>query len=217
MKPIIPAGTVALVILFFGILHFSESEAESETLPLPEKTVAQADRESAEAERQKEILEKQAVDQQNVHLAWQGAVENYNQERFFAFIAYVEAVEEAERQAEAARRAEEARRAEQRAAAQARASAPATAPSSGSPVPAAPTTGDVWWSLALCESNGTNANTGNGYFGFFQFLPSTWRSVGGTGLPSDHSYAEQKNRAQILQARSGWGQWPACSSKLGLR
>lgn len=78
-------------------------------------------------------------------------------------------------------------------------------------------TGDIWWRLALCESGGTNANTGNGFYGYFQFVPSTWRSVGGTGLPTNHGYEEQKRRAQILQQRSGWGQWPACSRKLGLR
>ena len=76
----------------------------------------------------------------------------------------------------------------------------------------------VWDRLAQCESNGNwQANTGNGYYGGLQFLPSTWRSVGGSGLPHQASKAEQINRAQILQARSGWGQWPACSRRLGLR
>jgi hypothetical protein len=40
--------------------------------------------------------------------------------------------------------------------------------------------------------------------------------VGGSGLPSDASAAEQTMRAQILQQRAGWGQWPACARKLGL-
>jgi hypothetical protein len=89
---------------------------------------------------------------------------------------------------------------------------PQTAPS---PAAASPG-GDVWTRLAICESNNTNANTGNGYYGYFQFSPSTWASVGGTGLPSDHGYGEQLARAQILQSRSGWGQWPGCKAKLGL-
>lgn len=63
----------------------------------------------------------------------------------------------------------------------------------------------------------TNANTGNGFYGYFQFTASTWRSVGGTGLPTDHDYATQRAMAQRLQARSGWSQWPACSRQLGLR
>jgi uncharacterized protein YabE (DUF348 family) len=78
--------------------------------------------------------------------------------------------------------------------------------------------GDVWAALAQCESGGNPAtNTGNGYYGLYQFSLPTWQAVGGSGLPSEASAAEQTQRAQILQARSGWGQWPACSAKLGLR
>lgn len=79
-------------------------------------------------------------------------------------------------------------------------------------------TGDVWARLAQCESGGDpSKNTGNGYYGAFQFSLRTWRSVGGSGLPSEASYGEQLARAQALQQQSGWGQWPACSRKLGLR
>lgn len=75
----------------------------------------------------------------------------------------------------------------------------------------------VWAALAQCESGGNPAtNTGNGYYGLYQFSASTWRAVGGSGLPSDASAAEQTQRAQILQQRAGWGQWPACARKLGL-
>lgn len=89
------------------------------------------------------------------------------------------------------------------------------------PTPAVPvgavTSGDVWAALAHCESRGNpSANTGNGYYGMYQFSLPTWNSVGGSGLPSDASAAEQTMRAQILQQRSGWGQWPACSRSLGL-
>lgn len=87
--------------------------------------------------------------------------------------------------------------------------------------PAAPVStvsGDVWAQLAACESGGNaSINTGSGYYGAYQFAPSTWRSVGGAGLPHQASLEEQTARAQALQARSGWGQWPACSAKLGLR
>ena len=51
----------------------------------------------------------------------------------------------------------------------------------------------------------------------YQFTAQTWQAMGGTGLPSDHSAAEQTAMAQKLQAASGWGQWPACSSSLGRR
>lgn len=86
--------------------------------------------------------------------------------------------------------------------------------------PAAPSvaTGSVWDRLAQCESGGNwQINTGNGYYGGLQFLPSTWRAVGGTGLPHEHSREEQIKRAEILLDRAGWGQWPACTAKLGLR
>jgi LysM repeat protein len=77
--------------------------------------------------------------------------------------------------------------------------------------------GSVWDQLAACESGGNWAtNTGNGFYGGLQFTLSTWQSLGGSGLPSDASREEQIARAQALQARSGWGQWPACSAKLGL-
>jgi len=66
----------------------------------------------------------------------------------------------------------------------------------------------VWDKIAQCESGGNwHINTGNGYYGGLQFSAATWRSVGGTGLPHQHSREEQIKRAKILQARSGWGQW----------
>lgn len=78
--------------------------------------------------------------------------------------------------------------------------------------------GNVWDNLARCESGGNWAiNTGNGYYGGLQFTASTWKAVGGSGLPHQASKEEQIMRGQILQARSGWGQWPACTKKLGLR
>ncbi|WP_216077406.1 transglycosylase family protein [Isoptericola sediminis] len=77
---------------------------------------------------------------------------------------------------------------------------------------------DVWGELAHCESGGrVRLNTGNGYYGMYQFSSSTWRAVGGSGLPHYHGAQEQTKRAQILQRRAGWGQWPHCTSKLGLR
>ncbi len=84
-------------------------------------------------------------------------------------------------------------------------------------VPAS-TSNDVWDRLARCESGGNWAiNTGNGYYGGLQFTLSTWKAVGGSGYPHQASKAEQIKRGKILLARSGWGQWPACTAKLGLR
>jgi uncharacterized protein YabE (DUF348 family) len=78
--------------------------------------------------------------------------------------------------------------------------------------------GSVWDKLAQCESGGNwSINTGNGYYGGLQFSLSTWRAYGGSGLPSDASREKQIAIAKKLQADAGWGAWPACSSKLGLR
>lgn len=91
-----------------------------------------------------------------------------------------------------------------------------TAPAAS--VPKNAVSGSVWDRLAACESGGNwSINTGNGYYGGLQFSAATWRSVGGSGLPHQASKAEQIKRGQILQARSGWGQWPACTRMLGLR
>lgn len=74
-----------------------------------------------------------------------------------------------------------------------------------------------WSGVAECESSGNwSANTGNGYYGGIQFSASTWASVGGSGLPHQHSREEQIKRGQILQSRAGWGQWPHCAAQLGL-
>jgi resuscitation-promoting factor RpfB len=90
--------------------------------------------------------------------------------------------------------------------------------SSGSSSSGSSSSDGVWDRLAACESNGNwSINTGNGYYGGIQFNADTWRSVGGSGLPHQNSKAEQIKRGKILQERSGWGQWPACSRKLGLR
>lgn len=76
----------------------------------------------------------------------------------------------------------------------------------------------VWDRLAECESSGNwSINTGNGYYGGLQFSLASWRAVGGSGYPHQASRAEQIRRAEKLLDLQGWGAWPACSSKLGLR
>lgn len=78
--------------------------------------------------------------------------------------------------------------------------------------------GSVWDRLAQCESGGNwSINTGNGYYGGLQFSLASWRGVGGSGYPHQASRAEQISRAEALRERQGWGAWPACSAKLGLR
>jgi hypothetical protein len=83
---------------------------------------------------------------------------------------------------------------------------------------ALPDSPDVWARLRHCESRGRyDINTGNGYFGAYQFAARTWRNLGFPGLPHEASPEMQDEAARRLQARSGWGQWPACARRLGLR
>lgn len=58
------------------------------------------------------------------------------------------------------------------------------------------------------SSNNYATNTGNGYYGAYQFDLQTWQSVGGKGLPSDASPAEQDMRAKLLYAQRGCQPWP---------
>ena len=84
--------------------------------------------------------------------------------------------------------------------------------------PVIPTTDPVWARLRRCESGGRyDINTGNGFYGAYQFVHSTWRGLGYPGMPHQAPPDMQDEAAQRLQARSGWGQWPACTRKLGLR
>ena len=76
----------------------------------------------------------------------------------------------------------------------------------------------VWAQLAQCESGGDpKTNTGNGFYGMYQFTLETWQSLGGTGYPHEADAATQTAMAKKLQAQAGWGQWPGCADKLGLR
>ncbi len=98
---------------------------------------------------------------------------------------------------------------------------PTTAPpTTAAPAPVAPSGGNygTWDRLAQCESGGNwGINTGNGYYGGLQFSASSWRAVGGTGLPHQNSRETQIAMGERLRASQGWGAWPACSRKLGLR
>lgn len=76
-----------------------------------------------------------------------------------------------------------------------------------------------WAALGECESSSDpRADTGNGFYGLYQFTLRSWRAVGGSGMPQDATVAEQTHRAQLLRAEQGMRRgWPACSRKLGLR
>ena len=79
----------------------------------------------------------------------------------------------------------------------------------------------TWERLAQCESGGRwHINTGNGYYGGLQISPSTWRGYGGkkfASLPHRASKAEQIKIAERIKRGQGWGAWPTCSSRIGVR
>jgi hypothetical protein len=82
-----------------------------------------------------------------------------------------------------------------------------------------------WLAQARCvhlKEGSWTANTGNGYFGGFQFAAQTWKRVGGArddafALPGDRAHPftasvqEQQYRAWLLWKRDGrtWRSWGA--------
>lgn len=71
--------------------------------------------------------------------------------------------------------------------------------------------GGILAAIRACESGGNySTQTGNGFYGAYQFTLGTWASVGGTGNPAAASPAEQDKRAWILYQREGASPWPVC-------
>lgn len=91
------------------------------------------------------------------------------------------------------------------------------------PKPAVPASGrgSTWDALAQCEATGNWAiNTGNGFYGGLQFTQQTWAGFGGTQYAPRADLATREQQiavAEKVQAAQGWGAWPSCTSKLGLR
>ncbi len=70
--------------------------------------------------------------------------------------------------------------------------------------------------LRVCESGDDyTINTGNGYYGAYQFSAITWWWLGYTGYPHHASPAVQDEAARYLYSIFGWTPWPACSWLLG--
>lgn len=82
----------------------------------------------------------------------------------------------------------------------------------------APTEG-VWVALAACESGG-RWHLDARYDGGLQFDPPTWTAYKADGDPPyawQATPAQQIAAAERVLAAAGWGQWPRCSRRLGLR
>ncbi|KAF0966209.1 resuscitation-promoting factor [Rhodococcus sp. T7] len=81
--------------------------------------------------------------------------------------------------------------------------------------------GSVWDALAQCEATGNWAiNTGNGFFGGVQFDQNTWERQGGLKYAPRADLASREEQIAIAsqtQRTQGWGAWPSCSGRLGVR
>jgi len=150
--------------------------------------------------------------------------------RMAQLVAEAEAEQAAAKQAAAAQAAAAQAAAAQAAAARRRAhTAPRPSVPQGLPLPGGPasvgtgfaipkpTLAADFAALRMCESSDDYAaNTGNGYYGAYQFALSTWEGLGFSGLPSAAPAAVQNKAAYELWQQDGWAPWPACSAMLGL-
>ncbi len=72
-------------------------------------------------------------------------------------------------------------------------------------------TDEDWSELRHCESTETyNIDSGNTFFGAYQFTWETWGTVGGQDNPAHAPPAEQDARARLLYATRGSQPWPVC-------
>ena len=122
--------------------------------------------------------------------------------------------------AEAARQAKAAKAAAAKSAAakSAKASAPRVSTQSAASVSG----GSVWDSLAQCETGGnwSHPTVSGGFSGGLMFHSATWNASGGQAYAPTAAQATREQQIDIAQrvlASSGWGAWPGCSRKLGLR
>jgi hypothetical protein len=88
-----------------------------------------------------------------------------------------------------------------------------------SPSPATPTSLQAEFAaIRACESGDDYLlNTGNGYYGAYQFSASTWAGLGGVGLASAAPPAVQDAAAYRLYQERGWSSWPSCAVITGVR
>lgn len=70
--------------------------------------------------------------------------------------------------------------------------------------------------LRSCEGSYTS-NTGNGYYGAYQFDKRTWGKYGGYEVASDAPASVQDQKAWETYKARGWQPWPTCKIKMGLQ
>ncbi len=164
------------------------------------------------AQQQQAAQAQQAAQQQQAAQAQQAAQQQAAQQQ--AAQAQQAAQQQAAQQQAAQQQLQQLQAAQAQQAAKA---AQAQQAAQSAPAPAASSTSDDFARLRQCESGGNYSdNTGNGYYGAYQFSESTWQGMGFSGLPSDASPGQQDQAAEQLQAQDGWSPWPSCSAQLGL-
>lgn len=169
----------------------------------------------------------QAQAQVEAFLAWHASLTpeeqftfqwaNWTEPERAAFTEFTTQVELAEFY-DGVRRADEAHRAEQARLAAAAAKATGRVSSSG----ASSVGGGVWDRLAQCETGGnwSHPTVSGGFSGGLMFHSGTWNAMGGREYAATASGATREQQIDIAErvlASSGWGAWPGCSRKLGLR
>ena len=80
----------------------------------------------------------------------------------------------------------------------------------------------TWNKLAKCESGGRwHINTGNGYYGGLQISPRHLarlrRHASSRGPPHKATKRQQVRVAKRIKRHQGWGAWPHCSRRIGVR
>lgn len=61
--------------------------------------------------------------------------------------------------------------------------------------------------------------TGNGFYGGYQYLPSTWLGAGGGAFAARADYATPTEQTRVTRThvtRYGWGEWPNTAAACGL-
>src|SRR5260221_5891528 len=82
---------------------------------------------------------------------------------------------------------------------------------------AAPATPENFQKLRSCESHDNYwANTGNGYYGAYQFSASTWHALGYSGTADQWPWWVQDDAAARLQRERRRSPWPGCARAMGL-
>ena len=229
-KPSSKASSLETVVTLVD----SPSVPESEVAPIPDPQIAaqaRTDEAVARAEvdgqaaaeltaRREALAGGSAIEQSTSEAAADAAREQ--SEAALAQVALQAAAEEAERQAELDVLVTPTPVPQPTATPQPTAVPQPTATPQPTADPTGGPTATQWAAVRACESGGNySINTGNGYYGAYQFSPVTWANLANSFmpevagiLPHQASPAQRDAMAAELYRRYGRGQWPTCGLSL---